>query len=70
MWMALDVVFFSIPNQNKEIQEETPVLPHSLAHEVSQVTLELPTVIRASWKLSAASRGGETEPQGDYLDFF
>lgn len=49
-WMALDVVFFSIPDQNKEMQEGNPVLPHSLAHGSSQVTLELPTVLRASLK--------------------
>lgn len=70
LWMALDMVFFSIPDQNKEMQEENPVLPHLLAHCSSQVTLELPTVLRASPKLNAASRGGETEPQGNYLDIF
>ena len=69
-WMALDVVFFSIPDRNKEMQEENPVLPPSLAHCSSEVTLELPTVLRAPAKLNAASRGAETEPQGNYLDFF
>lgn len=69
-WMALDTVFFSIPDHNKEIQEENPVLPRLLAHGSSQVTLELPTVLRASLNLSAASRAGETEPQGNCLDFF
>lgn len=69
-WMALNRVFFSIPDQNKETQEESPVLPYFLAHSGSQVTLELPTVLKASPNLSAASRGGETEPRGNYLDFF
>lgn len=69
-WMALDIVFFSIPDLNKEMQEEDSVLPHLLAHGSSQVTLELPTVLRAALNLSAASRGGEAEPQGSCLDFF
>lgn len=68
--MALDIIFFSIPDQNKEMQEEDSVLPHLLAHCSSQVTLELPAVLRASLNLSTASRAGETEPQGNCLDFF
>lgn len=58
-WMALDIVSFSIPDQNKEMQEENSVLPHLLAQGSSQVTLELPTVLRASLNLSTASRGGK-----------
>lgn len=69
-WMALDIVFFSITDQNKEMQEEDSVLPHLLTHGSSQVTLELPTVLRAALNLSTASRGGTTEPQGNCLVFF
>lgn len=68
LWMVL--VFFSVPDQNKDRQGENPVLPHSLARCSSQVALELPTALGASPKLSAASRKGETEPQGSHLDFF
>lgn len=50
-WMALDVVYFSILDQNREMQKGNPVLPHLLVHCSSQVTLELPTVLRASPKL-------------------